>query len=105
MKQLIAGRDGHSTPIWTKELPDAGFTGRVAADTDISVSVPAGAASALATATDHFYISATAITLPSVGVVTQNNAELNGDQITLNGETALHFRGRNEMDFSVSFWR
>lgn len=104
MKRLIASRDKNSTPLWQKELTDEGWSGRVAADTDIQINVPAAAVSALVTADDHYFISATAVTLPSVGVVSKTNAEMNADQITINGETELHVRGRNEMDFSVSFW-
>ncbi len=104
MKQLIAGRDKHSVPLWTKEITDSGFTARVAADTDMSIMVPPGAAYALVTADDHYFIAAAAVTLPSLGVITETDAEMNADQITINGETALHIRGRNEMDFSVSFW-
>lgn len=104
MKQLTASRDKNSTPLWQKELTDEGWTGRVAADTDILINVPVGAAGALVTADDHYFISATAITLPSVGVVSKTNAEMNADQITITVETELHVRGRNAMDFSISFW-
>lgn len=107
MKQLIAGKDSRSTPNWMTEITDAGYTGRVAADTDISVSVPAGSAWAVISADDHFFVSAAAVTLPSVGVVSQTDTEMDKDQIAIpvSGLTTLHIRGRNEMDFSVAFWR
>lgn len=105
MKQLIAGKDPRSTPLWTKEITDSGFTGRAAADTDITVNVPAGSRWAIVTADDHYFIASSAVTLPSVGVVTQTDAEQNADQIAINGETELHLRGRNAFNFSVSFWR
>lgn len=105
MKQLISNFDPESVPIYMPEISDSGWTGLVAADTDISVAVPSDARFAFADASSNFFVSATAITLPSVGVVTQTDAQLNTKQIKINGETELHIRGRQQMDFSISFYR
>ena len=105
MKQLIAHTDPESTPIWMTEMTDEGWSGRMAADTDITVNVPTGARLAIITADDHFFLAATAVTLPSVGVVTKTDAEMNKNQLFITTETEFHMRGRNAADFSASFWR
>ena len=103
MKQLKIERDPGSLPTYALEMTDEGWTGRLAADTDTSLVVPAGAKYALISSDDYYFVSASAITLPS-GAFTKTNAEHAKDVITLNGETTLHFRSRNACDVSVSFF-
>jgi hypothetical protein len=104
MKQLIAAKDKYSTPLWLRELSDQGYTGRVAADTDIYVDVPVGSQFAIITASDNFFVASSAITLPTAGHTVHSNTEMNLEGIWITTQTKLYLKGRTAFDFSISFW-
>ena len=105
MKQLQIKRDPGSQTTYGLEMTDKGWTARLAADTDTSLAVPAGARFALIAADDYYFVNSVAITLPTEGAgFTQTDAEHAKDVIVISGETTLHFRSRNATDISVSFW-
>lgn len=105
-KQLQVNRDPTSAPLYMTAITDAGYSATLAADTDTTVAVPADAAWAIVSASDHFWGSDAAITLPVAGGgFSATNFEHNKDQIDVRAVTTLHFRARNVTDISVSFWR
>ena len=104
MKQLVIDRDPGSIPIYDTEISDEAWTGRLTADTNEALTVPAGARFALISANDFFFVSETAVSLPS-GAFTKTNAELAKQVANVENVTTLNFRSRNALDISVSFYR
>jgi len=105
MKRLLVHTDVTSRPIWTTEITDAGYSGRLPADTDITLVVPAGARMAIVKGEGHFWVAENTISLPVAGAFTLTNFEQDKDQIWVEGVAELHFRVRIEIDITVSFWR
>jgi hypothetical protein len=106
MKQLQVGRDPTSVPTYSIELTDAGYSARIAAGVDTSVAVPSAALFALVTSDESIYVSAAAVTLPTLAAgFGAANVMLNPPMITLSGETALHVICRSDADVTVVFYR
>ncbi len=98
--------DATGTPGYGTLLSNEVWNFKLAADTDTTVTVPTGARRCIVSADDYFFVAASIITLPSTGTPTKQSGEQNKGVIDLTDGTAtLHFRSRNQLDISVSFYR
>jgi len=106
MRSLIIKRDTGSIPTYATEITDEGWTARLAGDVNTTLTVPASSRFALISASDFYFVSETAISLPSVGAGFTNTDTEQGKQVIfVEDVTTLNFRSRNDTDISVSFYR
>lgn len=106
MKQLVIERDKTSVPTYMTELSDDAWSTRLIGGEEIILTIPTGAVWAIISAEDYYWMKADgAITMPTPGApFAKDDIELARDAITVAGITALHFKSRNDLDISVSFY-
>jgi hypothetical protein len=104
MKRFDIARDRNSIPTWARAITDSGKQILTQADTEYTVTIPAGANIAIFSATDHFFVSGASFTLPTSGVWSSYNVEMSPEGIKFEGETTLYIRSRSIVDLTISFY-
>ena len=103
MDQLKIARDPSSIPTFATTLTEESYTIDLAASTEAILPVPVGARFAIVKAELPFIVAPTNIVFPG-GTFLLSQGAVNKNEITLNGETNLHFISRNANFLSVSFY-
>jgi len=105
--QLDITRDPHNIPVYDIDVEDAtlNYNARLAADTDTTVTVPAGVRLAFISCSDFVFVWKNAvITLPTVGAGFAAGAGFQNPQaIPVVEGDVLHLRARNATDVTVIF--
>ena len=104
MKYMNNQKDKGGFSVYAPQISDSIWTARVAADTDTTLVVPADATVAIFSAEVSFWVSMSAITLPSGVTFTETDAELNPEARAVTAGTTLHIRSVNQNRISVSFF-
>ena len=108
MKVLKVLKDRGSMPLYTRELAEAAdiYDNRLAADTEKTLVVPAGALMMIIATTDNVYISKSAITLPTEGAeFVAHGAEIASEAYEVVAGETYHFKAREAIDITISFYR
>lgn len=105
MQQLDIARDPSSIPTYIIPFSDDNYTLRLAANAELTVTVPTGATRAIISGDDYYMVSESSITLPIEGAAAlKTGAHQAFDAVNVVGITTLYFKARNAMDLSVSFY-
>jgi hypothetical protein len=103
--QLDIARDPNSIATYIIPFSADCWTLRLAADTELTVAVPAGSAKAIISGDDYYFVSTSTITLPTEGAAAlKTGAHQAFDAVDVTGVTTLYFKARNPTDLSVSFY-
>jgi hypothetical protein len=107
MIKLKIATDGHA-PSYAINLADSGdiYTCALAADTDTTLTVPAGARIAVfgLSAGSDYWVSDAVITIPTGNSFAASRAMLNPPPLVVTPGATLHFRALSTAKISVAFY-
>ena len=104
MEQLASARDVTSVALYVIKPTDAGYTYRLSAGVETTLSVPTGATRALISGDDYWVCCPDSAAVLPIGSWVQNNNVIAFDAIDVTDVSVLHFISRNDMDISVAFY-
>lgn len=99
------GQDPSSSPLFIPPVSDSIWMARLAANTDSTLTVPAGVSKALICCDAPFWISVDAEqTLPSSGTFSASNGELGRQTVQVSEGDVIHIKSRQSGDISIAFF-
>lgn len=104
MTDLTVQRDSSGTALYSIDVSSEIWTAQIPANTDTTITVPAGMTKLIMSANDDFWFSRSVITLPGGAVFSKTGFEQNPmARNVVPGET-LHFLGENATRISLAFY-